>query len=329
MVRDSGARAAEDPDSLRHRAFARLRDMIEDGRLRSGDRLTESQVARAFGISRSPAREALALLASQGLIVQRQGRGYEIPGGSGDVHGRAAELDGEKISSSPQWQRIYAEVEQEILNRVLLGSVRIKDRQLADHFGVSRTVTRDLLGRMHGLGIVSKTDTGKWVARQVRPEQISDLFELRAVLEPEALLRAASALDPALLSEALRHVERLLGGAPAGSSDFDRAETDLHITILGACPNPELLRPLRKAHLLFAPTRHLVDPVLGLPSELIDAALREHAEILHALAQGRAEMAAKLLRNHIQVAEARWMHRFNLAELGSLPQLPRYLTFVD
>jgi DNA-binding GntR family transcriptional regulator len=314
--------------TLRGRAHARLRAMIADGRLRVGDRLTESHVSRSFGISRSPAREALALLAFDGLIAERQGRGYEVVGQGADPGAsRVAQIDEERIASAPQWQRIYATLEQEILTRVLLGSVRISDRQLAEHFGVSRTVTRDLLARMHGLGIVAKSRTGHWVAPQVRPQRIRDLFELRSILEPEALIRAAPMLDDALVNGALAQVEGAVASAPTASADFDRAETNLHIVILGACPNAEIVAALRQAHLLFAPTRYLVDPVLGLPSDLIEAALAEHLEVLTALAGRDWQRAADLLRNHVQLASSRWMQRFRLAEQAPLPDLPSYLDF--
>ena len=49
-------------NSIQDRAYARLKAMIDEGRLLAGERLLEAQVAKAFGISRSPARHALRLL---------------------------------------------------------------------------------------------------------------------------------------------------------------------------------------------------------------------------------------------------------------------------
>lgn len=57
-------------------AFEALRDSILTGRLFSGQRLVETELARELGISRGPLREALTLLQKDGLVevLPRRGR---------------------------------------------------------------------------------------------------------------------------------------------------------------------------------------------------------------------------------------------------------------
>ncbi len=45
-----------------------LRDMIADGRLTGGTRVTETELAHALRVSRTPVREALAQLQGEGLV---------------------------------------------------------------------------------------------------------------------------------------------------------------------------------------------------------------------------------------------------------------------
>ena len=52
-----------------------LREMVIDGRLRAGERLNEVELAAALGISRGPLREAIARLASEGLLTSVANRG--------------------------------------------------------------------------------------------------------------------------------------------------------------------------------------------------------------------------------------------------------------
>lgn len=60
----------------------RLRDMIEEeiaeGRLRPGERLEEVDLARRYGVSRTPIREALKQLAAIGLVVSQPRRGTVV-----------------------------------------------------------------------------------------------------------------------------------------------------------------------------------------------------------------------------------------------------------
>ena len=54
--------------SLHGEVTSRLRDMIVEARLKPGERIQELDVARALGVSRTPIREALKVLASEGLV---------------------------------------------------------------------------------------------------------------------------------------------------------------------------------------------------------------------------------------------------------------------
>ncbi|WP_460490999.1 GntR family transcriptional regulator [Dactylosporangium cerinum] len=64
--------------SLVELAVSRLSREILSGATDPGERLVEEQLTRRFGISRAPLREALRLLAQQGLVehVPRRGSGW-------------------------------------------------------------------------------------------------------------------------------------------------------------------------------------------------------------------------------------------------------------
>lgn len=63
---------------LRTRIYDLLKGEIRQGRHRADVVFGEHAVARAFAVSRTPAREALALLARRGMLVPRR-RGFEFP----------------------------------------------------------------------------------------------------------------------------------------------------------------------------------------------------------------------------------------------------------
>lgn len=64
--------------SLHDAVTARVRDMIVDGRLDPGTGIPELELARQLGVSRTPLREALKVLASEGLVELLPGRGAVV-----------------------------------------------------------------------------------------------------------------------------------------------------------------------------------------------------------------------------------------------------------
>jgi DNA-binding GntR family transcriptional regulator len=61
--------------SLHDEVASRVRDMIIEGSLAPGARIYEEQLAKTLGVSRTPMREALKTLASEGLIELAAARG--------------------------------------------------------------------------------------------------------------------------------------------------------------------------------------------------------------------------------------------------------------
>lgn len=63
---------------LGQEAYARIRAAIRDGTLAPGLRLTETDLAARFGVSRTPVRQAIARLESEGLLTHEARRGLTV-----------------------------------------------------------------------------------------------------------------------------------------------------------------------------------------------------------------------------------------------------------
>ena len=68
----------ERPAGLADRVYHQLRDNIGSHQIRPGERLQEVGLAAQLGVSRTPVREALARLESEGMIAV-EGRGFVVP----------------------------------------------------------------------------------------------------------------------------------------------------------------------------------------------------------------------------------------------------------
>ena len=66
--------------SLHEQLTAQLRDMIVEGDLAPGERVPEKALCGRFGVSRTPLRETLKVLASEGLLELLPNRGATVVG---------------------------------------------------------------------------------------------------------------------------------------------------------------------------------------------------------------------------------------------------------
>jgi DNA-binding GntR family transcriptional regulator len=77
-ARRSSLQPVERAASLGDRVYDMLREYLRSGRVGWGESLREATLAERLGVSRTPVREALARLASEGL-VEAHGRSFAVP----------------------------------------------------------------------------------------------------------------------------------------------------------------------------------------------------------------------------------------------------------
>ena len=78
LVEDLDGRGPIARPSLHDAIVARVRDMIIEGELTAGSRIHEGNLGKILGVSRTPLREALKFLASEGLVELSPGRGAVV-----------------------------------------------------------------------------------------------------------------------------------------------------------------------------------------------------------------------------------------------------------
>ncbi len=111
---------------------------------------------------------------------------------------------------SGEW--IAADLEQAVSACLAFGAFRMVEAEVAAHYNVSRTVIRDVLGRLQERGLLRKTQSSRWIAGPLTAQALKDCYDLRGILEPAALLAAAPGIDRADLA-ALRDASPAGDGA--------------------------------------------------------------------------------------------------------------------
>ena len=66
------------PEPLREAVYRRLVDLVGSGDVRPGEPITEAELVTAFGVSRTPVREALLRLQAEGVLVSTPARGFTL-----------------------------------------------------------------------------------------------------------------------------------------------------------------------------------------------------------------------------------------------------------
>ncbi|MGI4982206.1 MAG: GntR family transcriptional regulator [Janthinobacterium lividum] len=184
-----------------------LRSFIIEGVLEPGKKLNERELCETLGISRTPLREALKVLAAEGLIDIYPNRGASVSGMSELELREAFELMSglEAFSGELACQRITPEeiIEIKALHYAMLSCRQKNDlpgyylRNQAIHDRINEAARNDALRRtylnvnrrLQALRFRSNHQTPKWD---------------RAVKDHEAMLEALDARDGARLSAILR-----------------------------------------------------------------------------------------------------------------------------
>jgi DNA-binding GntR family transcriptional regulator len=297
---------------LHTRALAILRRRIGSGALPAGSRLLESPLAQEFGVSRAPVRQALLALAAEGRIRRSDGRGFIVEDiGGSPPPGETEEAGEMALTSRPSWQPIHDAVEKAIIERISVASWRIVEVDLARHFGVSRTVAREVMARLHQRGLVKRDDRGRWYAPALTAGYISELYELRWTLEPLALAGASRRAPRSLIVRMRQNLSSAMERAPSLSGvELDALESELHVELLGHCGNATLIEALRLYQSLLVAHTFLYEvSSTHFPSEPF---LPEHMAVFDRLLADDIAGASQAMSDHLRAARDRAIARVGI-----------------
>jgi DNA-binding GntR family transcriptional regulator len=320
--------------SLTRKLYVQAYDVIiadiAAGNLATGERLTEVALANRLGISRAPIRQALSLLIEEEIIQKSSTHGYEIarPSIAGAAHPNSNNSARHQLraDSRVSWEILYDEVEKALVSRTSFDSWHVNEVALAKHYGVSRTVSRDVLARLQQRGLLIKDDKGRWLAPALSDKRVAELYEIRCILEPIALEKGAINAPRSFVLECRERLCEVIGKKKGADypSKLDALEVDLHIRLLSYCDNKALLEAISlpqtmlvTQHFLFDWTNDMFDSEPFLP---------EHLAIFDHLLAGEPKRAAASLAHHLSVSYQRSLDRIHrVAKHIELPEL-NYLT---
>lgn len=197
--------------ALHDQVVSRLRTMLVEGRIAPGAKLNERELSEQLRVSRTPLREAIKLLAAEGLVDLLPNRGavavklteadvlntFEL---LGMLEGMSGELAAQRITEPElaELRALHYEMLACFSRRDLSGYYRLNARI---HAGINEAAKNPLLtgtyrsvnARVQSLRFRTNQDEATWK---------------RAVADHEAMLKALEARDaPALRAVLIAHLE--------------------------------------------------------------------------------------------------------------------------
>jgi len=220
------------------------------------------------------------------------------------------------VKTSRLFEQIVRQVEDSILSGQLkTGDQLPPERELAQHFGVSRTAVREAVKTLREKGLVEPhsgrgtfvTDGTSQAIRQSldlmirinQQEGSAHLIEMRQVMEPEIAALAATRMEDQLLAtmrDAVAIMDRSLGDPEA----FIEADLDFHLAMAEAVGNPVILSLLDSIVGLLREQRQRIFRVEGGPQR----GQQHHMRILAAIEKRDPEEAREAMRAHLKQVQS-------------------------
>jgi DNA-binding GntR family transcriptional regulator len=204
---------------------------------------------------------------------------------------------------SLQHRTISSAVAGELRRRIVDGEFKsgfqLRQDALAAEFGVSRIPVREALMQLEAEGLVKIHPHRGAIVSELSTEEIEELFDLRALLEPRLLKASAPRLtqaDYTRLNGILQEYASELKAMHIGR--WGELNTEFHMVLYQHARQPRSLAIV--ANLLQESDRH-TRLQLSL-TQGMERAAAEHAEILKLCAEGKIAAACTLLRAHVEGA---------------------------
>lgn len=199
--------------------------------------------------------------------------------------------------SGPQANGAYSRLMTELREGRLNPGDRLRETELAERLGMSRTPVREAIRQLEADGVVTHVPRQGACIRTLDYAEVMELYEMRCVLEGTAARLAARAASDIEIEELFEMNQQMaqLGGAPEAFV----LNRQFHADLLDAAKNRFLARSihaLQKALMILGPTT-LTEP------DRAEKAVEEHFGVLDAIKKRDGTLAEAAMRAHIEAAQ--------------------------
>jgi DNA-binding GntR family transcriptional regulator len=209
--------------------------------------------------------------------------------------GAAAEIDtSERIERSTTAVEVARVLRRRILSGRYSDDQFIRQELIAQELGVSRLPVREAMAQLEAEGLVIRVKYRGAIVPRLSTEEIVEIYELRAMLEPYLLRHSIRNITP----EQIRQLRDIVARSRQTSeiSDWAGLNVDFHRTLFGVAGKPLALQTLD--NLLLRADRYLKMQSFH-SAATKDESDEQHSRILDFVEARDEEGAVAALRDHI------------------------------
>lgn len=196
-------------------------------------------------------------------------------------------------------ERAYAALRDRLVTLEIPPGAPIDEEALTRELGVGRTPAREAVRRLALEGLVIVYPRRGTFASAINITSLSDITDVRAVLEAHAAARAATLADAADLEEA-RALMAELGALDAGQEPMMELDARIHRFVHRCCRNPYLAQDLDRYLNMSLRIWHLTSDRLPPLADRV----RDHRDLLEAICRGDSDTARRIAGEHVNAFAA-------------------------
>ncbi|WP_158780381.1 GntR family transcriptional regulator [Pantoea sp. BAV 3049] len=277
------------------RIARQILDLIYEARFDPGHHLREQHLADALGVSRTPVRAGLKELTRLGAVEARPNQGFFL------------------LKSADALQQI--EIAQPQSSDQTLYELLVRDRiagalpesftqtGIGQRYEVDRGVLARTLVKLSEDGLIARNAGHGWRFQQTLNSEVAlrNSYGFRLMIEPAALLTPHLRVDRQLLKRLRAQHLRLITHPDitrVPAREIFETDASFHELLAEASGNLFVLQAIQQQNRL----RRLMEFGSYHNKRRVKAWCEEHVAIIDALRDNKAELAAELMRQHLQSA---------------------------
>jgi len=213
---------------------------------------------------------------------------------------------------------IVRTLEEDIVFGVFHPKERLTEEDLMARFELKRHVVRDALSQLDAMGLIVRVPNRGAFVRELTPEEVIEIYEVREILEVAAALRTPLP-SPKGVIETLKEIQDKHSAAIAKNDlrNVFRLNIQFHNAQFSACENTKLVQSIMQ----YAKEAHPIRAIKYAEPGHLQKVERDHRRIIKAMEGKNREALVDLVRNHLPDSRDAYIRAYALRHGTRVPEL--------